>query len=761
MAKRQPSRIRDSQIPDKSGWLDNPFLTRVREHFRLSAEYSEGYRREAQIDQQFKALQQWPEHIKKARINAQRPCLTFDQINPAIRQQTNLQRKANQAIQVSPEHDGDEDTAEVFQGLVRGVENGRIKAAPAYDWAFEDMISLGRGWVEICAEYTDDETGDQILTIKRKINSFAIYSDPFAVEPHDEDGRFLIEITDIPQSDYRRKYPTSMLASLTDFTAIGNELPQGQQGDWFPNNQIRIAKYWYLDYEEKPYSQDDVDADGAPKKKEWTTREPIVKVAVVNAVEVLEGNQAKTEGEIWGQHIPVIPDTGEEYYLDGKRCFRGIIRAARDPQTTYNFERTGLTEAVALAKTAVWLADARQIEPYRAIWESQTTNNLTYLPYATVVAEDGRQVPKPERVSVGPPMEGIVLGINLAKQDLRSTTNYYDPTDPSRANTEQSGRAILARKEESMEGGAHFLDNHTHFLIRVGTVLLPLLAQRYDRTGRKARLTGKDDQPKTVLLNQPFMRDQDGNPQPVNPQQPPPQGTEVEHYDIKHFKGVVSVGVGTSFATRRQEGADFGLKLMDALPNQAPLFAHIVVGEMDGPGHRQIAEILKKALPPQFQDDKGKPQIPPEVQAQMQQMGQTVDLLTKELNAKNEYIEREQFKVDADLKKSELDNKTKVEIAHISSDTQIAVAASKQSIVDMQERVAAVEAMLGREHEMQARTADQQHQREMAERGHAQELETGEQAHGQEMEAAQMSHSQNLEAQAQAAALQPPPQAGA
>lgn len=756
MAKRPPSKIRDSQLVDQTAWRDHPFLTRVREHFRLSADYWKDFRLEAEIDQKFKALIQWPSHIKQAREKAQRPCLTFDQINPAIRQQTNIQRKANQAIQVSPEHDGDEETAEVFQGLVRGVENGRIKAAPAYDWAFEEMVSLGRGWVEICAEYTDDETGDQVLSIKRKLNSFAIYSDPVAVEPDDSDARFLIEITDLPPSDYKRKYKDSQLASLTDFSSIGNELP-----DWFPENQIRIAKYWYVEFEDEAHEQDDVDADQQPTTKKWTTRTPKVYWAVVNAVEVLEGNAAKTEGAYWGSHIPVIPDTGEEYYLNGKRCFRGIIRPARDPQTTYNFERTALTEKVALSKSAPWVADARQIEPFRAIWEAQQTTNLVYLPYQAVVAENGQLLPPPKRETAETDIAGTTVAINLAKQDLRSTTNYYDPTDPSRANTEQSGRAILARKEESLEGGAHFLDNHTHFLIRVGTVLVELIKQRYDRPGRVARLLGKDDQPKTVLLNQPFLRDPEGQPQPLPPNQPPPQGQEIEHYNLKDGNYAVSVGVGTSFATRRQEGADFGLKLMDALPNQAPLFAHIVVGEMDGPGHRQIAEILKKALPPQFQDDKGKPQIPPEVQAQLQQAGQAIDVLTKELNAKNDYIEREQFKVDADLEKSRMDNETRVRVAGIQADAAVANAEIKAGLSDAQMRIAAMESLIGREHDERTQTMERQHQREMAEQGHAQNMEAGEQEHQQGLEAGQMQHGQVLEQAAQQAALQPPPQAGA
>lgn len=727
-----------------TSWRDDSFLTRVREHFRQSADYWADYRKEAQIDQQFKALIQWPPHIKREREMAQRPCLTFDQINPAIRQQTNIQRKANPSIQITPEHGGaDEETAEVFQGIVRSIEQGPVKAAPSYDWAFEEMVSLGRGWIEVCADYQDDASRDQILVIKRKLNSFSIYSDPTAMEPDDSDARFLIEITDLPPSEYKRRYKDSSLASLTDFSALGNELP-----DWFPESQIRIAKYWYIDYEESELVEEGVTAKGEQKRASRPVKKPVVKVAVVNAIEVLEGNDAQTEGQLWaGKYIPVIPDTGEEYYLHGKRCFRGLIRPARDPQTTYNFERTSLTEMTALAKTAPWVADARQVEPFRSIWEAQQTTNLVYLPYETVESATGTIVPPPSRVGSNPPIEATVVGINLAKQDLRSTTNYYDPTDPSRANTEQSGRAILARKDESAENSAHFLDNHTHFLTRVGMVLVDLIPKIYDRPGRVLRIVGNDDQPKTVMLNQPFSNQQ-GQPQAVGPDQYQPDLHEF--YDLSAGTYAVAVGVGGNYSTRRQEAADFGLKLMDALPQQAPLFAHVVVAQMDGPGHQQIANILKKALPPQFQEDTGKPQVPPEVQQQMQKAQQMMELLTKELDAKNKIIETDQIKTDADFKRAQLDNDTKVRIAGIQAEASVAAADVKSSLSDMQMRVEAMEALIGREHDVR-----------MAQMSHQQNLDASAQAHDQQMEAGDMGHQQALEQGQQAADLAPQPEAGA
>jgi hypothetical protein len=57
----------------------------------------------------------------------------------------------------------------------------------------------------------------------------------------------------------------------------------------------------------------------------------------LNGVEVLDQQE-------WdGRYIPIIPVYGNEYDIDGKVIYSGLVRAAKDAQRLYNFMRSLLS----------------------------------------------------------------------------------------------------------------------------------------------------------------------------------------------------------------------------------------------------------------------------------------------------------------------------------------------------------------------------------------------------------------------------------
>jgi hypothetical protein len=74
----------------------------------------------------------------------------------------------------------------------------------------------------------------------------------------------------------------------------------------------------------------------------------------------------------------------------------------------------------------------------------------------------------------------------------------------------------------------------------------------------------------------------------------------------------------------------------------------LLVKNMDWQGAQEISERLKKTLPPGIaDDDKNKQQVPPEMQAQMQQMGGMIDQLTQKLNEANEQIKTKSIEIES------------------------------------------------------------------------------------------------------------------
>ena len=101
------------------------------------------------------------------------------------------------------------------------------------------------------------------------------------------------------------------------------------------------------------------------------------------------------------------------------------------------------------------------------------------------------------------------------------------------------------------------------------------------------------------------------------------------------------------------------LEITRAYPQIAAVAGDLIVKNMDVPGAQDLAERLKKTLPPELQDKEGGEQLPPQVQAQMTQMNQMIEMLTQQLDAANDKNERERMKLESEeriaLKKLEVE----------------------------------------------------------------------------------------------------------
>jgi superfamily I DNA and RNA helicase len=121
----------------------------------------------------------------------------------------------------------------------------------------------------------------------------------------------------------------------------------------------------------------------------------------------------------------------------------------------------------------------------------------------------------------------------------------------------------------------------------------------------------------------------------------------------------VAISNGPSYATKRQEALESMLQLTKAYPQVAQFAGDLMIKNMDWPGADEIAERIKKTIPPDItmsEKDKQSIQIPPQIQQQLQQMGQMVEQLTQQLHAAQDQIEQ---------KEKELQSKERIELAKI------------------------------------------------------------------------------------------------
>ena len=648
----------------------NTFHALALSRWQAAETHENPMRVEGEKDLQFLNLEQWEQQDKDSRAIA----LTIDQIGEPYRQLVGAMRSSKPAIQVNPVDNGaDIDTAEVFQGLIRHIEfTGHAKAAR--EEAFKGAVGPGWGYYRLYTEFEYDNAVaggdpaaifDQCIKYQPIENQFTVWRDPSCPIHEPWKCRYAFQVEDVPLEEFQARWPNAIATQADAFQSTGVSMP-----DWFPSDAVRVADYFYVeetDGETYAVLQDGQvvplkDApDGVPILQQRTTKQRVVKLAKMTGAEILEGNDppkdwtpteeqphwVPTEGreQPW-PYIPIIPMYGESLTVKGKRTLRGIVRAARDPQRMYNYQNSELVYELALSpKSKVLMAEGQE-EGHTDEWKRAPSEAFPYLLYKPTSLM-GQPVGPPVVAQFTDPnkIQALVIAINQHKADLRSTTGWYDATDPSRKNTDQSGRAILARKEAQSESSVNYKDNFGNALLFEGMLLLGAVPKLFNRSGRILRILGEDDKPiEPVTVGQPFKGKQ--------------KGVEgIFQWGAGRFD--VTVSIGTSYTTRRQEASDTQMALVEVAAKVHPPMAAAIlpsaIRNMDIPGSQDLADTAERALPPELrQEEEGDEASPEAMKAQLQQAQQQMQEMDGVIKGLQEAVKTDQVKAEADIQKATL-----------------------------------------------------------------------------------------------------------
>ncbi|WP_297922477.1 portal protein, partial [uncultured Agitococcus sp.] len=145
-------------------------------------------RREMLDDQKFAAGEQWPDAIAKKRQAEGRPIQTINRLPAFIDQVVGDARQNRPSIKVHPAEDGDVDIANIYDGLIRAIQN-ESNADFAYDTAIEHTATFGFGAWRIKTDYESHDTFNQVVLIERIVNPLNVYFDKNAQQPDYSDAR--------------------------------------------------------------------------------------------------------------------------------------------------------------------------------------------------------------------------------------------------------------------------------------------------------------------------------------------------------------------------------------------------------------------------------------------------------------------------------------------------------------------------------------------------------------------------------------------
>ena len=300
------------------------------------------------------------------------------------------------------------------------------------------------------------------------------------------------------------------------------------------------------------------------------------------------------------------------------------------------------TEQKALAPRAPVLVTAEQIDGHEEHWKRALTGNLPFLTYNN---EQG--APMPQRLNAGLPDNQAERAAMLAVDELKSTTGIFSASLGEQGN-ETSGRAILARQREGDTATYAYIDNLGRAIRHSARVIIDLIPHIYN-TERVIQVMGVDGQ-KTLERINATMED----------------GSKVN--DLTTGKYDLVVTVGPSYATKRIEALNNMVEIAKMNPAIMQVAGDLMVKAMDWEGAEEIADRLKLMLPPQIlqaeQEGEGQ-QIPPELQAQIDQGMQLIEQQKAEIEKLQDELEDKDE--DRRLRQYEIDVKAAIEAAKIAA----------------------------------------------------------------------------------------------
>lgn len=587
---------------------------------------------------------QWPDAIKKQREIDLRPVLTVNRQPVFVRSIVNQYKQNPSAIKVLPADDGaDKEVAEIFTGMIRNIET-QCNSSQIKGNALGCAVAGNKGFFRFITEY-EPMSFTQEIKFLPIVNPLAVTYDCDDTSLDGSGWRWCFVEEELTEDEFDSQFPEADRESW----------PTDSQSDWSMDDgkKIRVAEYFYKEDVKTTICL--LDSGEVVEKTDLQPDMVVVDEREAMLPKVrwckLGGNAKKPlEKKEWaGQYIPIVPVWGDQIWENGKRRLLSALEFSHDSQKMVNFWRSTETELLSLQNKAPFVGTNEQFENHPE-WAQANSTNLPFLPYTHV-----NGVPPPQRQGFAAPPSGVLAASQNAAQDLMDTSGIQEAGLGMQSN-ETSGKAINARAAQTQNSVYHFIDNMKHADRYAGMILVDLIPKIND-TPKVVRTLGIDGTEEMKKVNQP-VEEKDSFGQVIK-----------KFYDLSAGKYDVIVTSGPSFSSKRQEGAELISQIAQGNPEVMAKAGDILFKALDIPYAEEIAERLKKYMPPEIVPKEGEEQqMPPELKMQFDQMQQAMQQMDAVIQEQAKELENKE--AEFALKSRELDIKEKEADAKIAQALQ-------------------------------------------------------------------------------------------
>lgn len=681
----------------------------------------------------------WDPKDKRAREDAGRPALAFDELGQYINQGVNDVRANPVSPKFSATGDGaNDETARFYEGLDRETEY-RSNAHLAYTTAFENILQRSFGVIRMKAEFEHPRSVYQQVRIESVPNPSCFFPDFDGTRPDGSDWRNADFIEKYSRAEFKKAFPSAKYQSFSQ------EQINISGAGWGGEDHVQVSEHWEVEMREGILVQCEIPAtrtsparvttyiEGVDKKPRGCreiqrrhTEYPKVTWLLTNGLEILQKADEVKIHDWVGDSIPFAAGYGKILYMPSgsgvDRVILSMVRLARSPYMAYCYAVTNLVEAIGMITKNPYFAYEGTLDQKQMDAIAQSLHEPVAVLLSKPFIEGSQQMmPLLQRNPLAVDLSSYSVAAELCRRAIQAAMGWTPLPTQAQKHNEKSGVALQRIEESGQRGSYHFKDSYYSMLRRGAEIRENLYDRLYD-TPRDVNLRMKDNTQELWRIND--------------------RKAEGER-SLASIKGrhSVTIDIGPEAASEREAADKFiddfiGSPILQMLEpaKRDKLIAMGIKARNIGVYGDKMAEIVS---PPENKTGQ------PDAQQALQLLKQAQEQIIPQLQAKVQELESgaalKQMEVQSKEKIATLADQTKREIASTQSSEKMAIA-QLQADVDLKingldnkvdliiATLKAQQAITEVAHEAAKTVEQREHEAEMAERTHMHGIESQTQA---------------------------------
>lgn len=408
------------------------------------------------------------------------------------------------------------DLADTCDGLYRADEQDS-GAQEAHDNAFEESVGGGFGGARLVTEYEDeydDDNDKQRICIKPIFDADScLFFNLDAKRQDKADAKRAYLLTPMSHDAYKEEYnddPSDWPKSVTL-----------SYFDWCTPEVVYVAEIYEVEDKTEIIhvyrGLDDVDMD-VPDSELKDDPDKLSTLLATGFREVRQKRRKSRkvhkyiasgskilsdEGFIAGKCIPLIPNYGKRWVVDGVERCMGHVRLAKDAQRLFNSLMSWLTDMAGRFDIEKPIVSPEQMLGHSTQWANDNVERFSYLLLNNQKDADGNIIPNQglaytKAPNIPPAMAALLQIAQTALQDLLGNQEAGEQMQPN-----MSGKAVeLIQNRLDMQVFI-YMSNFAKYVKRVGEVWLSMAKDVYVEDERKMKTVAPDGSVSTATLNEP------------------------------------------------------------------------------------------------------------------------------------------------------------------------------------------------------------------------------------------------------------------